>query len=249
MMEKVYSFVGEIGVGKTYQSLKKMEELKADGHVVMSISWASELKQTIEKCLGWTKTGSSDRHMHINSDDIYDMLRARILGMCVDQLCTVYEGEPLILHTKTCIDNFHAAWDKSGPLLIELFDSMDQNEHSSSFRTMIQTIGTEIGRATKDDLWIRAMLDKIQAGFDSGLITAVLIDDTRFLNEYDALAEFGERNEFPVEWYGVEAPIEVRAKRMGLHVSALVRFAKHDSERFVPEIISRIPPGNLIWNA
>ena len=57
-------------------------------------------------------------------------------------------------------------------------------------RYLMQTLGTEWGRKNISyDIWLRSMEQRIQRALDGGF--SVVVDDMRFRNEYDLLANMG----------------------------------------------------------
>ena len=57
-------------------------------------------------------------------------------------------------------------------------------------RMIMQTLGTEWGRQTiHEEIWVETLIERVDALLAGG--DSVVIDDMRFPNEYEALAEYG----------------------------------------------------------
>lgn len=72
--------------------------------------------------------------------------------------------------------------------LMKLYDIYNDFTISNveRYRLLAQYIGTEIGREYSPDIWVRQLLDKVVLDPD----TKIIIDDIRFINEYEALQDY-----------------------------------------------------------
>lgn len=244
MTPTLYCFTGEIGAGKTHCSLQKMQELKSDGISVISIAWADCLKRVIYKATGLQKSGIHEERREDWELDIHTLLKSQILDLIAAQEDIFSTEDMLPWETK-----FNAAWTEWGHEITDLVRNSYSYEYKSTFRRLVQLIGTEIGRSVSPNIWIKAALDMVEIAFATGCAQAAIIDDTRFLNEFWAACEFEDRpGNYYVEFFAVEAHPISRAERLGMTLAQVEEFGKHDSERFVPDIIKKIPKENRIWN-
>lgn len=245
MKPVLYAYTGEIGVGKTYCSIQQTQKLKSDGLSTITIAWADALKGVIERSLLLRKSGPITDGEPGMADKIQERLKKEILSLVAAQEDCFTDEHILPWETK-----FNAAWTAWGGEIIELRRGISVDGYSSTFRRLIQLIGTEIGRATRDEIWIDACLDNVEIAFETGVARAAIIDDTRFLNEYMAVKNFKRKfgDKYDIEFFGVEASLETRAARLGISEYEVLEFSTHDSERFVPAIIADLPPTNRIWN-
>ena len=244
MNPTLYCFTGEIGAGKTFCSLQKMQQLKSDGISVISIAWADRLKRVIYKATGMQKSGIHEERREPHELDIHGILKTEILQLIAEQEQVFDSGDMLPWETK-----FNAAWTEWGHEITDLVRNPYSLEYKSTFRRLVQLIGTEIGRSVSPNIWINAALDMAEIAFATGCAQAAIIDDTRFMNEYWAACEFEDRpGDYYVEFFGVEASVATRSQRLGMNPAEVEKFGKHDSERFVPDIIKMIPKENRIWN-
>lgn len=71
-------------------------------------------------------------------------------------------------------------------------------------RTLLQQLGTEVGRAMDENLWINLFESKVE---ELGPKAKIVNDNLRFFNEFDSLHRLGFVNVF------IEVPQDIRASR------------------------------------
>lgn len=226
-MGRIYSLTGEIHSGKTHIALNFAKNCKSEGESVLLISWADPLKEVIRNCFGMNKAFPLESWHPLEKETAYQRLYKEIVGMNIAKLGR-FE------HLMTA--KFQEAWYLHGDEIVEAVNNTELT-YPNRFRTIIQKVGTEIGRAYDNNIWVDEVVRRIEKGFSEGLFQVAIIDDTRFPNEADAIA--GLRNRHDVVMCGIKASIETRAKRANRTVDDLKKFADHDSERFVHELIKK----------
>jgi len=248
MNREIVGFIGEIGAGKTYLSLEKVKELKYDGKTCMVTSWADAVKDIIANTLGLLKSGPV-------SQDTLEYLEIVSFINIKDIFCRNFAQE--IERTNLHIDpseireKLHGLCQIHKKPLKENIEGIikDPDNYSRYYRSIIQMVGTEFGRSLHENLWIEITMAKIQQVLViNPCVNIVVIDDIRFINEYDAITNFADTYNIKSNIYGVKASIEVRSQRTGLSIQKLEEYAIHGSEKYIPELMSRLPEENIIFN-
>lgn len=240
-MNKIISFTGEIGSGKTYFSMEKAQKYKSNGKSVLLISWADPIKQFLEETFGLTKSPTEilrnfdtlDQSTLI-SQFYYGIVRSAQRGDCEINLSDHHRLNMRLLKYRHELE--------------DMFDDFSLN-YTRNYRRLIQLVGTEFGRAFNSNIWVNLVLKRINTAFFQSLAQVAIIDDTRFANEFEALTH--PNNFAPnvdVSIFGITSWIETRAKRTGMSIEELEKFSTHDSESYIPTIISQLSSNNIIKN-
>jgi len=250
-MKEIYGFIGEIGSGKTYLSMQKIKELKYDGKTCLVIAWADPIKEILAEHFGLLKSGWAD-----DSDSGREFLAT----IPMEDLASVFSVSIYKYLTKFCpnvpifkyeIDQiiyaqFTKYCRKISGIIQGLFE--DPENYSDYYRRLIQFVGTELGREVYNDIWIEITIGKINFAFENDLCQAVIIDDIRFFNEFNALKNYSEEENYKVKFTGVIAPLCVRSNRTGVSMDALRKQATHSSEIYIDKILEEIPQENIVLN-
>lgn len=104
--------------------------------------------------------------------------------------------------------------------------SLYRKPYSKDIRKLLQFWGTDYRREENDRFWIERVFETWD--FTSG-DTIFCFTDVRFVNEVETIKDLGG-----VVWY-VEAPKEVRAKRLGVSEEELESLSSHATEKARPE--------------
>lgn len=243
MRKHLYTYCGFLGSGKGFISGQDIAKLKYDGHSVFLTAWADPLKEMMACKLGILKSGITSDYAVVTKDELKQKLLYGLLNVAAgrapdEPLLPKYVGDHLF--------RFEAAWEKYGDKVFKAYSTIDLLNHQPNQRTLIQTIGTELGRAVKQDMWIAATLTKVEKAFE--FCNHVIVDDARFINEYEALADFANRRDISFKAYGIYASRATRARRRKMTVEAVKETEKHQSEYETAEILKRIPKSMLIDN-
>jgi hypothetical protein len=255
-MKTVYSYLGNIGSGKAYCMLQKLELLKTTGNTIYLISFADPLKQFLQCAYGLTKEGLDEsfrknsitktyvKHQYI--DNMFAHLRR--LNHEEHKKMSAYD-------LKVCIsDNYEKYEQEFYTYIIHAHGGMtadsknDDWSYSHCYRRLIQMYGTELARFHDPFIWANLVIQKIENVFKQNLADYAFIDDMRFFTERDALYDFKNNSPYDVKIIGVVATPEVRAKRRGITVELILQQEQHQSESEVNDIIATLPPENVINN-
>lgn len=247
MMNEIIGFVGEIGAGKTYLSFEKVKELKSDGKSCLVTAWADAVKDVIAKSIGLLKSGPASQdaleYLEINSFiDIKDFFCRNF----VEQI----EHTALKLNQTEIYEKVHEVCQIHKTSFRANLEGIlkDPENYAKYYRSIIQMVGTEFGRAIDENLWIEITLAKIRNAFKYGVANVAIIDDIRFPNEFDAFENLAKKLKCKSTIYGVKASIETRSQRTGFSVKELKEYSQHRSEKFIPELIARLPEENIVLN-
>lgn len=236
MRKYLYTYCGFLGSGKGFISGRDIAKLKYDGHSVFLTAWADPLKEMMACKLGILKSGITSDYAVLTKDELKQKLLYGILNIAAgrspdEPLLPKYVGEHLF--------RFESAWEKHGDTVFLAYSTLDLLNHQPNQRTLIQTIGTELGRAVKQDIWIAATLIKVKKAFE--FCNHVMVDDARFINEYESLANFAHRQDISFKAYGIYASRATRARRRNMSIEEVADTEKHQSEYETAEILKRIP--------
>jgi len=239
-MNKIISFAGEIGSGKTYFTMKEAQKYKTNGKSVLLISWADPIKQFLEANFGLTKS-KPDTPVEFGFDqtELISKFYYGIVNYAQRGDCEINLTDHSRLNRRLLTYRHE---------LMDMFDNFDSN-YTKNYRRLIQLVGTEFGRGFNSNIWVNLVIKRITTSFFQSLAQVAIIDDTRFSNEFEAL--LNSNNFAPnidVSIFGIISDIETRAKRTGMTVEELEKFSHHDSENFVPTIISNLSKNNIIKN-
>ncbi len=99
-------------------------------------------------------------------------------------------------------------------------------------RTLLQLLGTEVGRAWDENLWTNIFETKVE---ELGPDARIVNDNLRFPNEFDSLERLGFTTVF------LETPSDIRAKRYEQEYGQPMNEAQlaHASEAYLDEIRNR----------
>jgi len=243
-MNEIYGFVGQMGSGKTYHALKKAQEMKSIGRSVLLISWADPIKQMIYDKFYMTKSGFQDGGQM--------KLLEKLDNECIDEILQSYFVELLSEnHLPKCRSQLFKACIH--PYIDEIENTLrgaalNHKDYNTCFRKLIQFIGTEIGRSINETLWIDVVLNRIKIAFTNNVAQVAIIDDIRFMNEFDGLKDFSFVNQINCIIKAVTASMEVRASRINATVQDLEMMSKHESEIEVLDICRKLNKNDIIFN-
>ncbi len=244
-MKEIYGFVGELGAGKTYHALEKIRKLKSDGKSVLMTSWADPLKTILGEEFGLYKSGpfgkQYDAFRNMNPHRFLLLIKRSILSTVEELKLNIPEEDYELLYTN--ISN-----NRNNLILIKdkICDSTEN--YNNNFRSLIQLFGTEIGRGFYGNIWVEATIKKIKDIFNNKLASCVVVDDIRFMNEYDALINLKSKELYDVDIYGVKSGKSTRARRLNINEDEIAKFSLHPSEKYVPKIISLLDQEHIINN-
>lgn len=245
-MSEIYGFVGEIGAGKTYFALRKIQQLKSDGKSVLMISWADPIKDLLSQHFGLNKSGfrnedSKNYLSEISPKNILDIFQRNISDYAMNA------GIGRSIQTdQRFLEKYWLVEDRIKNILKGVIH--DYENYSKYYRELIQIVGTELGRTIDSDLWIKVTLHKIDLAFSNNIAQAAVIDDIRFENEYDLLLEYSKLQRHEIKITGIQSDTSNRAFRTNMTEEHLKNFSTHASEAFIPTLMSRIPTQNIIQN-
>ena len=104
-------------------------------------------------------------------------------------------------------------------------------EVGKSPRQVLQILGTDIARKIDSKTWTRMMVNQLKE--DKKRLSTVMIDDIRFMNEYECLVEFEQEDpEITFRFVGIERPGKApkwyqRPHASEKHIKALYKKADH----------------------
>jgi len=250
-MKEIYGFIGEIGSGKTFLSMRKIKELKYDGKTCLVIAWADPIKEILASNFNLLKSGwapDSDSSMEflatVPMDDLPDIFSGAIYEY-LNKFCRSAGISKNKVYTV-----IHSQFRQNGQKISQIIQGLlfDIDNYSEFYRQLIQMVGTEFGRRVYDGIWIDVTLGKIKFAFENNICQAVIIDDIRFFNEFDTLKNYSKEENYKLKFTGVIAPLCVRSNRTGVSMDALRKQATHGSEIYINKILEEIPQENIVLN-
>jgi len=241
-MKEVYGYVGEMGSGKTYFALQKVKEMKGNGKTVLMISWADPIKELLNHEFGLLKSGMDNSYnfSNVSHANFIKGIRENILAIAMT-LPVELRGEDF--------QRFGAALFSQSEVLRAIKINISNNlNYSENYRSLIQIVGTELGRCLYDNIWIDTTLNNISLAFEMNIAHCAIIDDIRFTNEFDSLSKFGSSKNYKCTIYGVNADIKTRSARLWIDTEDLRDFQKHESEKHISTLLTQIPNQFQIFN-
>jgi hypothetical protein len=243
----IYGYIGELGAGKTYYSTQKIREIKSDGESVLVVAWADPLKEVIADIFGLKKSGPIPYvNYELEVEDVRRMLYKAFSDILFEQ-GALTEREELKREGR-----FDLAWDRHAPELMMAVTNCWAAQgpqpvtaalYSGWYRSLIQLVGTEFGRAYHTDLWVNEVIRRIKFAINNGICRAAVIDDIRFPNELYAIESSGMHYEIT----GIKCNVETRAERLGKTIAELDEWSLHDSEKYIPDMMQGLE--NIIDNS
>jgi hypothetical protein len=253
-MKKLFAYCGKIGSGKAYCMLKNVEELKTTGNSIYLTSFADPLKQILRNSFGITKEGVVP--CKVAPDQLSDIY---IKGQIVD---SIYQSIKLLMYFQPQGKAFEQ-FSKNTELQIkemighnyDKFPDFPEHvryaanfiEFARNYRRAAQLIGTELGRFILDSIWVDLAIYRVEQSFKDGHTDYAFIDDCRFVNEYEAIVNFG-KGKYKSEVIGILATDETRATRRNLSLEAVKEEGMHGSETEIDTIINMLPIESIIDN-
>lgn len=256
MKKTVFAYIGHFGSGKTFNSMQQIAKNKQNGISTLAIAWADPLKNIIAENFNLDKTGVIDKNLNVSLD--YFTSDIFLVHLC-NHFYSFYKkvGYKKDIDFSDFYEEFCKIYkrpisDDNVPISVKIALSAVaahnfEKNFSSAYRNIIQLLGTEVGRKISDTFWIDIVIHKIKTAFENDVCQSVVIDDTRFPNEFESLEKLKDKN-IDVNFYGIYAPLEVRAKRLNMPYEKVMEMEKHDSEKFVPELMQKIPKSNMIYS-
>lgn len=245
-MKTVLSFCGSLGAGKFYQMSKKIDTIKTGGNSIYLISFADPIKQVLHQAFGLTKQGRVEiehppfTRMYVKFQ-IVDSLYNLVKPLEYDQFKKITEIE-----FKGTIARIYERHEEEFYSFIEQAVLAEGIDYSLPFRRLGQLLGTELGREISNSIWVDIALYKITQTFKMDLANYAIIDDLRFMNEFNALQDFNKKYKSLV--YGVIASEETRSIRRGLSIDQIRIEGQHASEKDIDLIIKQLEPEYIIDN-
>lgn len=242
----VLGFAGKAGAGKTYIAQQTIAHLKSQGLRIAIIAYADPIKTLLMK-FGLTKSGPGVAFSKIEHETAFARLTDYFVDIRAKNFVAINgrnKSELLIEVADVVyrrIDAFMMHFDQ----LIK--NANNQEQYKFHYRKLITLVGTEIGRDISPTIWIddliHSSLDLFAAGIDT-----IFVDDVRFYNEYvESIKKFKAEGVEMAVW-GVAAPSDVRAKRQGISLDAVIEHDKHSSEKEVDLIFADLPSYMIITN-
>lgn len=248
-MKYFFGFTGKIGSGKFYQMSKMVEHYKTTGHSVYMTSYADPLKDLL-RSLGITKEGWLGDVNNTPTKDwnsVHETLQKPLIQLLethpVRMIAIVTEELKKwlkVAYIPYDSDEVAIAVAKYADFLCAQMQRLHV-DYDDAFRRIIQTVGTEIGRAIDTNLWVKIAISRCKIALRDTADVA-FIDDVRFFNEYQAIIDAGG------QVYGVVASDETRARRRNQTVEQMREFDKHGSESSIEDIIRCLDEEYLIHN-
>lgn len=215
---EIIGITGRLGSGKTYYSNQLLESFKDEGKVCIKLSFADPIKKILFEKFGLSKYGN-----------ILDFSNYKIKETINDSLNVI----TIRLYNENF--DFSELIEKSN--ILDIFSKIDEKNYEISFRHIIQKFGTEIARSYNNNIWIDYMNQQINTF--SMVVDIILIDDLRFLNEYEFINSF--KNSKIIGLVTYEEKILRRRQKT-------IEIDKHSSETEIDLILDKIPKINIIEN-
>jgi len=232
--------------------MKQVDQLKDTGHTIYLVSFADPIKKILCDSFGLTKAGKDPEF------EITLLSRNFVKLQVVEPLINLaFEINPFgnlgkISQEVTEIYNKHE--DEFYAYVFGAIAGFDLErpsigvDYNYAFRRLGQMLGTELGRAVKDTIWIDLAINRVKTVFESDLADYAFIADCRFMNEYYAVNDFKYNTKYDSKVYGVQATDETRSLRRKLSLEELKRQDQHGSEVEVDSIIALLPEDYVIDN-
>lgn len=174
-MTQIVGICGNLGSGKDTSA----GILKLYGYKHLAFAW--HIKQFLQEVFEFTDDqlwGPSEfrnapEPESIDNDYYWENNKHRFYDNSRDFVNKLFLDENAVKK-----NNYHA-------LLINWFEQCEKDFPNPSPRQLLQTLGTEWGRAIDPDIWAKATLREAQK------YEKVVISDVRFLNEVDLINEAG----------------------------------------------------------
>lgn len=236
-MKELIAFCGKLGSGKGYCMTKELEDLKSKGNTIYIISFADQIKRILRNSFGVDKNGvCSYTGIHIHEGYV----KHEVLNSIYDILISLEIQKFKNRSKHDVMDYLEENYHKHGKEFFEAFLNARNNiDYTYSFRRLGQLLGTELGRHIYDEIWVEITLKRVDAIFARDLADIAIIDDCRFLNEYDAIKAFGDNSIYKSKIVGVTTDDETRAKRRNMSLSDLYKQDDHASEKEIDLIIKK----------
>ena len=254
MKKTLVAYCGRLGSGKNYQMMKQVDHLKDTGHTIYLISFADPIKRILRDSFGLTKAGKTIDYPSITKDYVELEITKSLINLAVEldpygsigaitcKVADIYEQHEEVFYGYVygaITGNFYSNGEVKSNII----------NYDFAFRRLGQLLGTELGRAIRDTIWIDIALNRVKKVFAADLADYAFIADCRFVNEYYAVNDF--KYNFPSYdsiVYGIQATDETRSLRRNLPIEELKLQDQHGSEVEVDSIITLLPKECVIDN-
>lgn len=217
-MHTIVFVSGVIGSGKTYISDSIVNILQKRNLKSERVSYATALKKHVKNSFGITKDGSESCILYTDFNELYAMIHSEAINL-INKYKLKYSNN---------IDLQEIQSDLSKVIsYICMYHALSNVELKKIYaRFVLQTWGTEIGRIISNGyIWADYLIEYIKSIKED---TYFIIDDLRFISEYERVIKYGFPNKL------------ICIKGMSKHTSS------HSSE--TEQALFREKCDDFIWN-
>lgn len=151
-------------------------------------------------------------------------------------------GPTLAWHVHEVLSGGEQQEVKARALILEAFERLQPVPGAAKNRALLQYVGTEVIRGTEVDAWVNYLLRQV----DSDGAERPVIDDMRFMNEFDALRA---RGFFLVRC--VAPPAVVRMRRYDAECTCGQPLPEDEDQHASECDLDALPPGawDYVWDS